>query len=105
MMIKKKAQVKEEYHNNWIIDDLPAASIMDSEQYITTAYAGGFPVGYQEERTPYIFNHVNIIVEYHPLEDGSRVVGFYVEPFSVKHKFVNNQVRFVLKKKQPILTF
>ncbi len=27
---------------------------------------------------------------YHPLDDGSRVVGFYVEPFTVKHKFANN---------------
>ena len=28
-------------------------------------------------------------MEYHPLDDGSRVVGFYVEPFTVKHKFAN----------------
>ena len=41
-----KMIIKEEYHHNWIIDNLPAASILDSEQYITTTYAGGFPVGY-----------------------------------------------------------
>ena len=29
-----KSIIKEEYHNNWIIDNLPAASIVDSEQYI-----------------------------------------------------------------------
>jgi len=139
-----------------------AASILDSEQYITTTYAGGFPVGYQDGSKSYIFNHVNIIVEYHPLDvsvlvlvlhvflirtrsvdlkfsfrsafactrdvldddphskkrpqappdwtllapvpftpffpsssssqDGSRVVGFYVEPFTVKHKFANGQI-------------
>jgi len=86
-----KAIIKEEYHHNWIIDNLPAASILDSEQYITTTYAGGFPVGYQDGNKAYIFNHVNIIVEYHPLDDGSRVVGFYVEPFTVKHKFANGQ--------------
>ena len=108
-----KAIIKEEYHHNWIIDNLPvkapplgecpgqpsrgglspaefpllapllslsfvaclllvshvqAASILDSEQYITTTYAGGFPVGYQEGSRAYIFNHVNIIVEYHPLD-------------------------------------
>ncbi len=63
---------------------------MDSEQYIITAYAGGFPVGYQDHKASYLFNHVNIIVEYHPLDDGSRVVGFYVEPFTVKHKFAND---------------
>jgi transmembrane 9 superfamily protein 2/4 len=101
-----KAIIKEEYHHNWIIDNLPvhvarhthtptrppldsslifffmpplprmcvraracqAASILDSEQYITTTYAGGFPVGYQDGGKAYIFNHVNIIVEYHPLD-------------------------------------
>ena len=55
-----------------------------------TLYAGGFPVGYQDHKASYLFNHVNIIVEYHPLDDGSRVVGFYVEPFTVKHKFAND---------------
>ena len=85
-----KTIIKEEYHNNWIIDNLPAASIVDSEQYIITAYAGGFPVGYQDHKASYLFNHVNIIVEYHPLDDGSRVVGFYVEPFTVKHRFAGD---------------
>ncbi|KAJ1456476.1 hypothetical protein M885DRAFT_616123 [Pelagophyceae sp. CCMP2097] len=87
-----KSIIKDEYHNNWIIDNLPAASIVDSEQYIITAYAGGFPVGFQDHKASYVFNHVNIIVEYHPLDDGSRVVGFYVEPFTVKHKFKDDKV-------------
>jgi transmembrane 9 superfamily member 2/4 len=60
--------IKEEYHHNWIIDNLPAASILDSEQYITTTYAGGFPVGFMEGPRAYLFNHVNIIIEYHPLD-------------------------------------
>jgi len=60
------AVIEEEYHHNWIIDNLPAASIVDSEQYIITAYAGGFPVGYRDRKSTYLFNHVNIIVEYHP---------------------------------------
>jgi len=54
-------------------------------RYITTAYAGGFPVGYLEHHTAFLFNHVNIIVEYHPLDDGSRVVGFYVEVRGPSH--------------------
>lgn len=37
-----------------------------------------------------MYNHVNIIVKYHELSpDENRVVGFYVEPFSVKHQFMN----------------
>eukprot|EP00635_Sarcinochrysidales_sp_CCMP3193_P011481 CAMPEP_0118908982 /NCGR_PEP_ID=MMETSP1166-20130328/11752_1 /TAXON_ID=1104430 /ORGANISM="Chrysoreinhardia sp, Strain CCMP3193" /LENGTH=666 /DNA_ID=CAMNT_0006848393 /DNA_START=11 /DNA_END=2011 /DNA_ORIENTATION=+ len=82
-----KKIIKEEYHHNWIIDNLPAASIVDSEEYIITAFAGGFPVGYHDRKATYLFNHVNVIVEYHPLDDGSRVVGFYVEPFTVQHTF------------------
>lgn len=35
---------------------------------------------------------MNIIVKYHELgPDENRVVGFYVEPFSVQHQFMNGQ--------------
>ena len=34
-----RMHIRYAYHNNWIIDNLPAASIVDSEQYIITAYA------------------------------------------------------------------
>lgn len=79
--------VKNQYHNNWIVDNLPAASILDSPQFVTTQYTG-FPVGYIEENSYYIYNHVNIILEYHTVvENGHRIVGFYVEPLSVAHTF------------------
>lgn len=79
--------IKRNYHHNWIIDNLPAASILDTEQYVTTQYVG-FPVGYVQGTKTYIYNHANIILEYHDLEDGSnRIVGFYVEPLSIKHNF------------------
>lgn len=82
-----KHAVSNEYHHNWIIDNLPAASIVDNEQYVTTQYVG-FPVGFKEGKNFYIYNHVNIILEYHNVEnDGHRIVGFYVEPLSVKHAF------------------
>ena len=40
-----RRMVNEEYHHNWIIDNLPAASVIDNDQYITTSYSRGFPVG------------------------------------------------------------
>ena len=87
-----KTAIKRQYHNNWIVDSLPAASILDSAQFVTTQYIG-FPVGYQEEKNSYLYNHVNIVLEYHPVDvDSYRIVGFYVEPLSVKHKFVDNKV-------------
>ena len=83
--------IKRNYHHNWIIDNLPAASILDSEQYVTTQYTG-FPVGFVEGTNTYLYNHANIILEYHTLDDGDthRIVGFYVEPLSIKHRFAGN---------------
>ena len=87
-----KTAIKRQYHNNWLVDGLPAASILDSAQFVTTQYIG-FPVGYAEEKDSYIYNHVNIVLEYHPVDvDSYRIVGFYVEPLSVKHKFANSKV-------------
>jgi transmembrane 9 superfamily protein 2/4 len=68
------------------VDNLPAASIVDTDQFVTTQFIG-FPVGYMDNNTPFIYNHVNIILEYHTVEDGHRIVGFYVEPMSIKHTF------------------
>lgn len=78
--------IKNQYHNNWIVDNLPSASILDSENYVTTEFVG-FPVGYMEGGSYYIYNHVNIVVEYFRVDDSNfRIVGFYVEPISIKHK-------------------
>lgn len=80
-----KEAIKQHYHHNWIVDNLPAASIMDTDQFVTTQYVG-YPIGFQEGNNFYLYNHVNIILEYHALEgEGYRIVGFYVEPLSVKH--------------------
>jgi transmembrane 9 superfamily protein 2/4 len=84
---KFKDAITNQYHHNWIVDNLPAASIVDTDQYVTTQYVG-FPVGYTSGKSIYVYNHANIILEYHKVgEDGHRIVGFYVEPLSVKHTF------------------
>jgi len=89
------------YHNNWIIDNLPSASIGSTEAgQRQKHYAGGFPLGFVDIKSKsndkkkkldtYVFNHVNIILDYHQPEgsDGYRVVGFSVEPLSIDHEFV-----------------
>jgi len=82
-----KNAIKNQYHHNWIVDNLPAASIVDTDQYVTTQYVG-FPVGFASNKQYYVYNHVNVILEYHKVgEEGHRIVGFYVEPLSVKHSF------------------
>ena len=73
-----KNAIKKGYHHNWIIDNLPAASIMDQDKTVTTKYVG-FPVGFIEDNVYYLYNHVNIIIQYHTVEeDGHRIVGMCV---------------------------
>ena len=84
--------IRKNYHNNWIVDNLSAASKVEDATTITTRYWQGFPVGYirQEDQKAYINNHVNIEVMIHPVEtepNKFRIVRFTVEPFSIKHEF------------------
>jgi len=83
--------IRREYHNNWIVDNLSAASKVEDDSTITTRYWQGFPVGFiaDEDGMAYIHNHVNIEIMYHPVENEAekyRVVRFTVEPFSIKHE-------------------
>ena len=86
-----RLHIKYGYRNNWIIDNLPSAAIgMGKKGESVKRYAGGFPIGFiaSDNEMPYIYNHVNIHVDYHKYEEeGYRVVGFAVEPLSVKHEF------------------
>jgi transmembrane 9 superfamily protein 2/4 len=84
--------IRREYHNNWIVDNLSAASKVEDDSTITTRYWQGFPVGFVAEDSDlaYVHNHVNIEIMYHPVEnevEKFRVVRFTVEPFSIKHEF------------------
>ncbi|XP_041356135.1 transmembrane 9 superfamily member 2-like [Gigantopelta aegis] len=100
------------YMHHWIVDNMPITwcyQVENKQQYCTT----GFPIGcyvtkqgrrknacamntaFSEPNTHYIFNHVNITIEYHS-NDGSdwgqsltgevgRIVQAKVEVFSNKH--------------------
>lgn len=88
--------IRREYHNNWIVDNLSAASKVEDDSTVTTRYWQGFPVGFvaEDSHTAYIHNHVNIEIMFHPVDvtadsksKNFRVVRFTVEPFSIKHDF------------------
>jgi transmembrane 9 superfamily protein 2/4 len=83
--------IHESYHNNWIVDNLPAASKSEDAKKITTRYYMGFPIGFVgRDGISYVHNHVNLEVMYHPVETETekyRVVRFTVEPFSIRHEF------------------
>ena len=89
--------IKYGYHNNWIIDNLPSAAVgTTASGQRQTHYAGGFPIGFyvRETKEAFVFNHVNIILEYHNPDgkDGHRVVGFKVEPMSIAHQYIGGYV-------------
>jgi len=102
-----KEQVKEfvtkiaqDYKVHWIVDNLPAAIVhnLQTANGPLEVYETGFPLGINpytkedkktkvEDRVYYLNNHINIKLEYHMDSnyDGKRIVGFIVEPLSVKH--------------------
>jgi transmembrane 9 superfamily protein 2/4 len=59
-------------------------------------YAGGFPIGFisPDSGETYVYNHVNIILDYHNPEgkEGHRVVGFAVQPMSIAHRYSGGYV-------------
>jgi len=89
LFTKAVSAIRRNYHNNWIVDNLPAASKAEDDETVTTRYWQGFPVGFMgDDGLAYINNHVNIDIMYHPVEteyNKYRIVRFTVEPFSVKH--------------------
>ena len=90
---KLKAIIEDEYRVNMILDNLPVAIAKENidqktgEEYKT--YDRGFPVGYQTDDEIFVNNHVRFTILFHKdLEtDLVRVVGFEVEPMSIKHEY------------------
>ena len=90
---KLKAIIEDEYRVNMILDNLPVAIAKENidsqtgEEYKT--YDRGFPVGYQTDDDIFVNNHVRFTILFHKdLEtDLVRVVGFEVEPMSIKHEY------------------
>jgi len=103
-------KVEDEYRVHWIIDNLPAATrymtgfsadgntpIYAYERGYSLGFIGGSPIVFNrlaKDGVPYINNHLRLVLKFHkhedpttPGPDGSRIVGFEVEPFSVDHKY------------------
>jgi len=91
---KFKTMIDDEYLVNWIVDNLPAATIVrasaGTEQH---TYMDGFPVGINQDGKYYIHNHVHMHLLYHKQPDefeGYRIVGVEVEPKSTKQEFMKD---------------
>ncbi|KAL7502575.1 hypothetical protein ACHAXN_004686 [Cyclotella atomus] len=83
--------IRKKYHNNWIVDNIPAASTVEDDSQVITRYSQGFLMGFiaGDTKKAYVHNHVNIEIQYHAVETDptkGRIVRFSVEPFSIKHE-------------------
>ncbi|KAH7284309.1 hypothetical protein KP509_34G048200 [Ceratopteris richardii] len=90
-----RAKIDDDYRVNMILDNLPMAmSLVDSDGKVMKYYEHGFPVGRKgfgegDDQKYFIFNHLSFTVFYHRDSGNmaSRVVGFEVTPYSVKHAY------------------
>ncbi|KAL1523795.1 hypothetical protein AB1Y20_018718 [Prymnesium parvum] len=93
-------RIREDYRVHLIMDNLPAATKMIRELpdgKTITMYDRGYPLGFigsadragSQVGVPYIYNHLRFVIKFHREDSftGSRIVGFEVEPLSVKHKY------------------
>jgi len=92
-----KSKIEDEYRVNMILDNLPIAMVKmreDQGMQVKT-YERGYPVGFKAaieeggEEKYFLHNHLRFTILYHrDMEtDLSRIVGFEVEPFSVRHEY------------------
>ncbi|KAG1326563.1 putative Transmembrane 9 superfamily member 10 [Cocos nucifera] len=91
-----KEKIDDEYCVNMILDNLPlVVPIKRLDRDSPTVYQHGFYVGVKgqyngsRDEKYFIHNHLSFLVKYHEDEqlDVSRIVGFEVKPFSVKHEY------------------
>jgi len=93
-------RIREDYRVHLIMDNLPAATKMIREMpdgKTITMYDRGYPLGFigssdrpgTSAHMAYVYNHLHFVIKFHtePSFDGGRLVGFEVEPLSVKHQY------------------
>ncbi|KAK7329925.1 hypothetical protein VNO77_24107 [Canavalia gladiata] len=90
-----KEKIDDEYRVNMILDNLPLVVPIRRPDQDSIVYLHGFLVGLKgqysgiKDEKYFIHNHLAFVVKYHkdPEMELSRIVGFEVKPFSVKHEY------------------
>ncbi|CAL0327170.1 unnamed protein product [Lupinus luteus] len=90
-----KEKINDEYRVNMILDNLPLVVPIKRNDQDSTVYQLGFHVGLKgqysgsKEQKFFIHNHLAFTVKYHRdlQTESTRIVGFEVKPFSVKHEY------------------
>lgn len=85
--------IRSGYQHNWLIDGLPAASVLREKSKTLKHYGTGFFLGAVDNNGMlHLNNHYEIYVEYHERSKGEyRVVGVSIKPFSVQRLFDLNK--------------
>ena len=94
--------IDDDYRVHWMVDNLPVGMFHNNDK-VEGSFSRGFPVGFHTGtgRTAkhFLYNHIRITVEYHDDDFGSeesstKIVGFRVEPMSIKHTWVRFDLGF-----------
>jgi transmembrane 9 superfamily member 2/4 len=82
--------IDEDYRVHWIVDNLPVG--VQGEDSFQRGFPVGFKIGEGDNVKRYLNNHIRIILQYHDneaeegeLTGSSKIVGFRVEPLSIRH--------------------
>mmetsp|Transcript_21802 Transcript_21802/g.64278 ORF Transcript_21802/g.64278 Transcript_21802/m.64278 type:complete len:578 (-) Transcript_21802:1979-3712(-) len=104
--------IRENYTNNWILDGLPATTEVENDAIGgSTSYTRqGFPIGFTSPSPhdyAYVHNHINFEIQYQLIRNAPEeynVVGFSVQPFSVRHKLEKSDPDASTEDVQPAAT-
>lgn len=96
---KFKTMIDQDYRVHWLLDNLPVSMRNEELGFITRGYPVGFTAMNPSKKKPqrFLYNHARIIVRYNEDDtqfEGSRIVGFEVIPFSIKHEYDTTQDAF-----------
>ncbi|KAE8677816.1 Transmembrane 9 superfamily member 6 [Hibiscus syriacus] len=86
MMTAFRDKIEYEYRVNMILDNLPLVVPIKADQENAVVYQQGF---HSKKEKHFIYNRLSFTVKYHmdPPANSTRIVGFGVNPFNVKHEY------------------
>ncbi|KAJ8306195.1 hypothetical protein KUTeg_016740 [Tegillarca granosa] len=78
--------IKQSYYVHLLVDNLPCATKFELLETGEAQYEHGYKLGFEKDNGAFLNNHLKLVLKHHT-EDGinHRVVGFEVEPKSVKY--------------------
>ena len=81
-------KIRQNYALNWLVDGLPAGQRYKDPNSGQLYYSRGFPLGDNDdgEGLPSLNNHFDIVIDYHQVGSGYRVVGVLVQPQSRRYE-------------------